>query len=75
LAAGRDATEDFYGLHRKDILERPTYSKLVVGRVKGFKTPSAAEFAATPYGEAMGFWRMHRYSLSLSLSLSLFALN
>lgn len=54
---GKDATEDFYGLHRHEILEQ--YSKLKIGKVEGSvtrETPGFGEFSNVPYAEAP-FWR------------------
>mmetsp|Transcript_119884 Transcript_119884/g.208134 ORF Transcript_119884/g.208134 Transcript_119884/m.208134 type:complete len:517 (-) Transcript_119884:64-1614(-) len=55
--AGKDATEDFWGLHRNDVLDK--YSRLKKGRLQdaGPPVPSATEnFAAVselPYAEPM----------------------
>lgn len=33
--AGQDATDVFYGLHRAEVLDKPAYKKLRIGRIKG----------------------------------------
>lgn len=33
FAAGQDATFDFFGLHRKEILESPRYARLKIGLI------------------------------------------
>jgi len=54
--AGKDATEDFYGLHRLDVLEK--YARLKKGRLEdaGPVQPTSSELATAiskvPYGEA-----------------------
>ena len=34
-AAGQDATEAFFGLHRHEVLERPQYARLQIGVIEG----------------------------------------
>jgi len=55
--AGRDATVEFYGMHRADVLENKRYAKLRIGTVAD--PPATAAEAPTPYAEAQGFWRKH----------------
>ncbi|CAE8676370.1 unnamed protein product, partial [Polarella glacialis] len=56
--AGQDATEAFFGLHRAEVLTEKRYQRLRIGRLAG--SPQAvAPSVAPPYGEAMGFWRVH----------------
>ncbi|KAF5341469.1 hypothetical protein D9758_013942 [Tetrapyrgos nigripes] len=55
MIAGRDVTTAFFGLHRQDVLERPQYSRLIIGKIHGEKevviprTPGS--LSAVPYGE------------------------
>lgn len=35
MTAGKDATEDFFSLHRQEILHKPQYSRLVIGSLVG----------------------------------------
>mmetsp|Transcript_19679 Transcript_19679/g.47733 ORF Transcript_19679/g.47733 Transcript_19679/m.47733 type:complete len:511 (-) Transcript_19679:149-1681(-) len=53
--AGTDCTEQFYGLHRGDILKNPRFAKLKIGTVAGKKPEQTVQEA--PYAEAHGFWR------------------
>mmetsp|Transcript_6204 Transcript_6204/g.11765 ORF Transcript_6204/g.11765 Transcript_6204/m.11765 type:complete len:520 (-) Transcript_6204:100-1659(-) len=55
--AGQDATAQFYGLHRAEVLDQPRFAALRVGVVKLDKPQ--APIAMTPYGESFGFWRKH----------------
>lgn len=52
--AGKDATLEFYGLHRADVLENLRFAKLKIGTMAGVakKVPQAA----TPYADST-FWR------------------
>jgi len=53
--AGRDATVEFYGMHRASVLQNKRYAKLKIGVVADAAAPLPE--VATPYGEAQGFWR------------------
>jgi len=56
--AGQDATDLFYGLHRRSVLEEPRFAQLRIGKVEGSSPPIAASVEnVIPYGEAMGYWR------------------
>ncbi|THU92706.1 acyl-CoA dehydrogenase NM domain-like protein [Dendrothele bispora CBS 962.96] len=54
--AGKDATNIFYGLHRQEVLLRPQYTRLVIGKVKGeeetIKIPPPGTISKVPYAEA-----------------------
>ncbi|KAK7457824.1 hypothetical protein VKT23_010167 [Stygiomarasmius scandens] len=54
--AGQDATNAFYGLHRQEVLSRPQYARLVMGRIQGeeetFKIPIPGTISKVPYAEA-----------------------
>ncbi|KAH9251794.1 hypothetical protein BASA81_010237 [Batrachochytrium salamandrivorans] len=64
---GQDATEEFYGLHKHEVLEK--YAKFKVGRIEGASNPpirmetwtdiSAVPFAEAPFfrGEASPVWK------------------
>ena len=49
-AAGNDATDEFYELHRKEVIERANYKKLRVGRLTGWDTQveRATEISRVP---------------------------
>ncbi|KAG7089734.1 hypothetical protein E1B28_011388 [Marasmius oreades] len=53
--AGQDATETFYGLHRTEVLEKPQYKRLIVGKIVGeecvFSAPVPGELSKVPYAE------------------------
>ncbi|KAH7105278.1 acyl-CoA dehydrogenase NM domain-like protein [Auriculariales sp. MPI-PUGE-AT-0066] len=58
--AGKDATEAFFALHRKDVLDKPMYKRLVVGaienqqpRILTQRAPDA--ISNVPYAEPMAF--------------------
>jgi hypothetical protein len=55
LAAGQDATDAFYGLHRHEVLERPQYQRLQIGYIDGekssFKSRGGGEISKVPYAE------------------------
>lgn len=64
--AGTDATETFFGLHRSEVLNRPTFAKLKIGVLEG--SPGAqtdnvdnvgadVEELPVPYSESLGSWR------------------
>lgn len=53
--AGQDATEQFYSLHLKEVLERAQYKRLIIGTVAG-EEPSIASrtlgaISKVPYAE------------------------
>lgn len=53
--AGQDATDIFYSLHRREVLERPQYAKLHIGMVQGEQSSSVTSergaLSQVPYGE------------------------
>ncbi|GLB40176.1 putative acyl-CoA dehydrogenase, N-terminal domain [Lyophyllum shimeji] len=53
--AGQDATEQFYGLHRHEVLEKPQYQRLQIGVIAGEKPRLhgriAGEISDVPYAE------------------------
>lgn len=53
--AGLDATDVFYGLHRQEVLQRPSYARLQIGTIKGevpeIIAPVAGELSKVPYAE------------------------
>lgn len=55
LPAGQDATEAFYGLHRHEVLTKPAYQRLVVGKIEGeepvIKLSEVGEISRVPYAE------------------------
>jgi hypothetical protein len=58
--AGKDATNAFFSLHRAEVLQRPVYKRLIIGKLpsstsKGpqFSPPNPEELSKVPYGEAM----------------------
>jgi alkylation response protein AidB-like acyl-CoA dehydrogenase len=53
--AGKDATVEFYGMHRAEVLTNKRYAKLKIGLLAD--PPAALEIVPTPYAEATGFWR------------------
>ena len=57
LAAAQDATTAFYSLHRAEVLQRPVYKRLVIGKVPSevqqFLPPAPGALSKVPYGEAM----------------------
>ena len=55
FVAGKDATSDFYALHRKEILEDKRYARFKVGVVQGFQKEEDVE---VPYAESF-FMRTH----------------
>ena len=50
VAAGKDATEAFFGLHRHEVLLRPQYARLQIGTVAGQKERVTALVAGEPSG-------------------------
>lgn len=56
LAAGEDATEAFFGLHRHEVLERPQYARLQIGVIEGEEPQilggrMPGQITKVPYGE------------------------
>ena len=55
LAAGKDATQTFFGLHRHEVLLRPQYKRLQIGTVAGqeeqFRPLLPGELSKVPYAE------------------------
>ncbi|KAH8106347.1 acyl-CoA dehydrogenase NM domain-like protein [Cristinia sonorae] len=52
--AGQDATQAFYGLHRQEVLHRPQYNRLQIGRIQGQEpviVASASDVSSVPYAE------------------------
>jgi alkylation response protein AidB-like acyl-CoA dehydrogenase/predicted heme/steroid binding protein len=53
--AGKDATQAFFGLHRHEILLKPQYARLQIGRILGekevIKPPAPGELSTVPYAE------------------------
>ena len=53
--AGKDATKAFFSLHRHEVLQKPSYARLQIGRVKDAKEsilpPKPGELSKVPYGE------------------------
>lgn len=54
-SAGRDATQIFFGLHRHEVLLRPQYARLQIGKVQGqeelIKPPQPGDLSKVPYAE------------------------
>jgi len=54
-AAGQDATEAFYGLHKQEVLDRPQYKRLVIGTIKDedslIISPGPGDISPVPYAE------------------------
>jgi hypothetical protein len=55
LLAGKDATQVFFSLHRHEVLLKPHYSRLQIGKVQGqeeaIKAPVPGELSKVPYAE------------------------
>jgi hypothetical protein len=53
--AGQDATDAFFGLHRYEVLLRPQYARLQIGKIKGeeeqIKPPKPGDLSQVPYAE------------------------
>ncbi|KAK2462284.1 hypothetical protein APHAL10511_005590 [Amanita phalloides] len=53
--AGQDATDVFFGLHRHEVLLRPQYARLQIGKIAGedeqIKPPVPGELSKVPYAE------------------------
>jgi hypothetical protein len=54
-AAGKDATTVFFSLHRLEVLLRPQYEKLAIGRIRDesprIRRPEAGALSRVPYAE------------------------
>lgn len=54
-AAGQDATEAFYGLHKQEVLDRPQYKRLVIGTIQDeeslIASPGPGDISLVPYAE------------------------
>jgi len=54
--AGKDATDAFFGLHRHEVLLRPQYKRLQIGRIQGeeeiIKPREPGALSKVPYAEA-----------------------
>ena len=54
-AAGQDATEQFFGLHRYEVLEKPQYARLQIGVIEGEEPQMEAHkpgaLSKVPYAE------------------------
>ncbi|EPQ31659.1 uncharacterized protein PFL1_00992 [Pseudozyma flocculosa PF-1] len=46
--AGQDATDVFFGLHRREVLEKPQYARLIVGTIKGEQPKLKADPVGSP---------------------------
>lgn len=55
FAAGQDATDMFFSLHRFEILNKPQYQRLIIGRIEGEESiiydKKVGETSTVPYGE------------------------
>ena len=53
--AGQDATDIFYSLHRHEVLTKPQYQRLIIGKVEGEESQihdrTIGEVSTVPYGE------------------------
>lgn len=53
--AGKDSTQVFFGLHRHEVLLKPQYARLQIGKVQGqeetIKAPQPGELSRVPYAE------------------------
>ena len=53
--AGKDATQAFFGLHRHEVLLRPQYARLQIGKIEGeeeeIKPLVPGELSKVPYAE------------------------
>jgi hypothetical protein len=54
-AAGQDVTEQFFGLHRGEVLDRPQYQRLCIGKITGEDSQvwwnKPGELSKVPYAE------------------------
>ncbi|PWN46570.1 acyl-CoA dehydrogenase NM domain-like protein [Violaceomyces palustris] len=46
--AGQEATETFFGLHVREVLEKPQYKRLIVGNIQGEQPKLKADPAGSP---------------------------
>ena len=57
-AAGQDATEAFYGLHRHEVIEKPQFKRLQIGVIQDEKSvihgSVTGELSQVPYAEPLG---------------------
>ena len=55
IKAGKDATQVFFGLHRHEVLLKPQYARLQIGKIQGqeesIKPLAAGELSRVPYAE------------------------
>jgi hypothetical protein len=55
ITAGKDATEAFFGLHRHEVLLKPQYARLQIGKIRGqeeiIKPLAPGELSGVPYAE------------------------
>lgn len=55
VAAGQDATDAFYGLHRHEVLLKPQYARLQIGTIAGEKSQIVSNvpggLSEVPYAE------------------------
>ncbi|GLB33299.1 putative acyl-CoA dehydrogenase, N-terminal domain [Lyophyllum shimeji] len=62
--AGKDATDTFFGLHRQDILTKPQYARLQIGKIIGqepqVRPLAPGELSQVPYAEPT--WLSKGYS-------------
>lgn len=53
--AGKDTTNVFFGLHRHEVLLKPQYARLQIGKIRGkeevVKPPLPGEVSGVPYAE------------------------
>lgn len=53
--AGKDATQAFFGLHRHEVLLKPQYARLQIGKIQGqeecIKPLAPGELSQVPYAE------------------------
>lgn len=62
--AGQDATDQFFSLHRLEVLQRPQYKRLAIGTIQGaqelIKPPTLGSLSEVPYAEPT--WLSKGYS-------------
>lgn len=53
--AGQDATEQFFSLHRWEVLIKPQYQRLIIGAIEGEESslhaPAIGDLSKVPYAE------------------------
>jgi hypothetical protein len=53
--AGQDATEQFFALHRFEVLTKPQYQRLIIGTIEGeepsMRVPQIGDISKVPYAE------------------------